>query len=122
MTGLSTTSSPTFESFGQPAPGAEVIVSLANCASLQVPRPEATEGFTDMPSGRTTTAFLACDVARSVGLSRGSLSLSRVKSYPVGELARSVESRPAEIGSNASWSQPSSGGVELLVETGAEDC
>ena len=52
--GLSITSSPTLESLGQPAPGAELTVSAANWASEQVPRPEATDGLTDIPSGSVT--------------------------------------------------------------------
>ncbi len=54
--------SPIFESFGQPAPGAEATVSAANWAGEQTPRPEPTEGLTDIPSGRRSTAFLACEV------------------------------------------------------------
>ncbi len=78
--GLSTITSPTFETLGQPAPGAESTVSAANSASEQVPRPAATEGFTVIPSGRVSTAFLICEKARVCGLSRGALLPSRVKS------------------------------------------
>ena len=68
------------ESLGQPAPGGEVIVSAANWASEQVPRPEATDGLTVIPSGRVTTAFLIWEEARVGGLSSGALLPSRVKS------------------------------------------
>ena len=64
MIGLSTVISPTLESLGQPAPGGELTVSAANWASEQTPRPEATEGLTDIPSGRLSTAFLTCEEAR----------------------------------------------------------
>ncbi len=80
ISGLSIVSSPILESLGQPAPGAESIVSAANWASEQVPRPEATEGLTLIPSGSVTTAFLACEEAREAGLRSGALVPSRVKS------------------------------------------
>ena len=47
--GFRSISSPTLETLGQPAPGAEVMVSAANWASEQVPRPAATEGLTRHP-------------------------------------------------------------------------
>ncbi len=79
ISGLSIVNSPILESLGQPAPGGEVTVSAANCSSEQVPRPEATEGLTLIPSGRMTTAFLAWEEAREAGLSSGALVPSRVK-------------------------------------------
>ncbi len=78
--GLSIVNSPIFESLGQPAPGAELTVSAANWASEQVPRPEPTEGLTLIPSGRVTTAFLAWEEARAIGLRSGAEEPSRVKS------------------------------------------
>ena len=78
--GLSTTSSPTLETLGQPAPGAELMVSAAYWASEQVPRPAATDGFTVIPSGRVSTAFLIWEEARVAGLISGALLPSRVKS------------------------------------------
>ena len=68
------------ESLGQPAPGGEVTVSAANWAAEQVPRPAATEGLIDIPSGSVTTAFLTWEEARAAGLSSGALLPSRVKS------------------------------------------
>ena len=68
------------ETLGQPAPGAEEIVSAAYWASEQVPRPAATDGFTVIPSGSERTAFLICEEARVAGLSSGAELPSRVKS------------------------------------------
>ena len=93
--GFRSTSSPILESLGQPAPGGEVIVSAAYWASEQVPRPAATDGLTVIPSGRVTTAFLTCEVARAAGSSSGALLPSRVKSKPVGERGAVGREAPA---------------------------
>ena len=69
-TGVSTLTTPIFDSAGQPAPGDEDDVSEANCCGVHVPNPEANEGLAVYPTGSARVVSFTFDVAIPEGFSQ----------------------------------------------------